>query len=369
MLKSTNISKQLKLLLSSMIVLAVVTSSPSNAAQQVNLNDDKIRFLGASYIYQQDNQVSFTRHSKKILALPNVQLGFNPIKAQTTSGIAINLATNSSEINFEFIIIEKENRGSEFALYENNKLVKTFKFQRKDKTLKLSYQSKNSKYKEYRLTLPSWSNVALQSISLDDNSKLLTIKSPRQAKYVAMGDSITHGVGQGSATHLTYPYIVSQHLDLELFNLAVGGGKTSIPTANMLAEFDEIELITLLIGYNDWNSPKADVKQYQQNLENMLEIIRSNHPETKIYCITPLFTKSKKAKHVSQPLDAYRQAVINVVSARIDAGDRNIEVIKGDSITSIDNLRQDSPKDPVHLGVAGAQMLADQLIQIIKSHN
>ncbi|WNC73079.1 GDSL-type esterase/lipase family protein [Thalassotalea psychrophila] len=347
-------------------LIAFAAITPAMAAKTVDLANDNIRYLGTNYVYHQNKQVSFSRHNKGTLAVPKMKLAFNPEKAQTTSGIVVNLATKSQEINFEFIPLPKENRGSEFALYENDTLVKTFKFKRKDKKFLLNYKSDNSQYKEYRLTLPSWSNVALQSITLDDDSEILAIKTPRKAKYVAIGDSITHGVGQGSATHLTYPYIVSQALDLELYNIAVGGGKTSIPTAEMLKDFDDIKLITLLIGYNDWNSPKADVKQYQSNIDEILSIIRKYHPETQIYCITPLFTKTQKAKHIDQPIQAYRQAVIDVVKAKQLSGDINITVIEGDEITSAKNLREDNPKDPVHLGVNGARMLAEELTKLIK---
>lgn len=356
----------LKQLFITTVLIAYATIIPAMAAKTVDLTDEKLRYLGTNYIYHNNNQISFSRHSKETLAVPKMKLAFNPVKAQTTSGIVVHLATKSQEINFEFVPLPTENRGSEFALYENNNLVKTFKFQRKDKRFVLNYKSKNQQYKEYRLTLPSWSNVALKNITLDDDSELLAIKTARKAKYVAMGDSITHGVGQGSATQLTYPYIVSQALDLELYNIAVGGGKTSIPTAEMLKDFDEIELLTLLIGYNDWNSPKADVKVYKANLDKMLSIIRKEHPETIIYCITPLFTKSQKAKHIDQPMQSYRQAVIDVVTAKKQAGDNKISVIEGDKITSAKNLRDDNPKDPVHLGINGARMLADELTNLIK---
>ncbi|WOH39427.1 SGNH/GDSL hydrolase family protein [Thalassotalea fonticola] len=356
----------LKQIFTAAVLIFCANITPAIAAKTVDLTSENIRYLGTNYVYHQDKQVSFTRHSKATLAVPKMKLAFNPVKAQTTSGIVINLATKSQEINFEFIPLPKENRGSEFALYENDRLVKTFKFKRKDKKFALTYDSGSKQYKEYRLTLPSWSNVALKAITLDDDSELLAIKSARKAKYVAMGDSITHGVGQGSATQLTYPYIVSQALDLELFNIAVGGGKTSIPTAEMLKDFDDIKLLTLLIGYNDWNSPKADVAVYQSNLERMLTSIRKYHPETTIYCITPLFTKSTKAKHVNQPMQAYRQAVIDVVKARQLSGDININVIEGDKITSVKNLREDNPKDPVHLGINGARLFAEQLIKLIK---
>lgn len=350
------------------IASAVMASLSMSAAyaKSVELTDSKLQFLGTKYIYKTAEQVSFTRHSKEVLEMPKMKIAFNPGKAQTTSGIVLQLATDSNSIEFDFAPIPTENRGSEFVLFENNVAVKTFKFARKDKQLNMAYQSKlEGVEKEYKLTLPTWSNVALQGISIDDDAKLVAVKSPRKGKYVAMGDSITHGVGQKNATE-TYAYILAESLDLELFNVAVGGGKTSIPTAEMLNDFGDIELLTLLIGYNDWNSPKADLATYKANVDKMLSIIRKSHPETTIYCITPLFTKTLKAKTVDVPVQSYRQAVIDVVNAKQKSGDSKINFIEGDKITSVKNLREDNPKDPVHLGINGARMLAEELIKEIK---
>ena len=53
--------------------------------------------------------------------------------------------------------------------------------------------------------------------------------------------------------------------------------------------------------------------------------------------------------------------------ADVAAGDSKLVLVKGESISSEENLRADNPQDPVHLGIEGATMLAKELLNSIKS--
>jgi len=343
----------------------ITVASEVTALKKVNLDQGDVRYLGSNYVRHDNNQVRFTRHSQEVLRLKRQILNFNAEKAQTTTGITINFATNSSKIQLEFIALPSINRGSEFAIYENNEFIKSVKFKAKDKVMTLDFNSKTKQVSEYQITLPSLSNVALTALKIDNDSKIVPIKYKRNAKYIAMGDSITHGVGQGSATHLTYPFQLAKHLDLELYNLAVGGGKVSIPIAEMLNDFDNVSLITLLIGYNDWQTPNANISAFKKQYKTMINTIRISQPKADIFAITPLYTKKKLSKVGNIPISDYRYAITNIVNEMILSGDNKLHLIEGDTITSIKSLRHKKSKDPVHLGIEGAEKFAEELSQII----
>ena len=373
----------------SLIILLLACSMVSNASEgklkTVNLASDKIRYLGTNYVYHTspdnksldnnilDNstfahkQVSFTRHSQAVLALPKKSSNFNSDKAQTNAGIAMNFATDSNALELSFAALPKINRGADIALYENNQFIKNFKFNNKKKNFSISFDSQQQDaISEYKIVLPSLANLAIRSLRIEANSRLTELTTKRKAKYIALGDSISHGVGQGSASYLTYPYLLADGLNLELFNLAVGGAQVSPPTAEMLTDFDDIDLITVLVGYNDWNAPNADIKVFKRKYNTMLDSLLALHPESKIYCITPLFTKRKTAKNSDLPIQAYRDTIIALVKEKQKKSSNKISLIHGDKISSVDNLRADKPSDPVHLGIPGAKLFAQQLISIIK---
>jgi len=367
-------------LLASLLLLIVSQFSVNaQALKSVDLSNSDIQYLGTKYIYHEKiagkTQVSFTRHNKSVLTLPKKQTNFNSDKARTNSGIVINFVTDSKQISLDFTALPKINRGSDIAAYQvvNGKdiQIKTAKYSPKKPsfTFKFSAPEKAQQANqpvEYKVVLPSLANLALTALAIEPNTQLFAIESKRKAKYIAMGDSISHGVGQGSASYLTYPYQVAQELDLELFNLAVGGAQVSVPTAKMLKDFKDIKVISLLIGYNDWNAPNADLATFKTKYASVIDTTLKLHPEADLYCITPLFTRRDKAKHSPLPIQAYRDAIINLVTQRQAASKGKLHLIHGDKITSIKNLRTDKLSDPVHLGVEGAQLFAQELITIFR---
>jgi lysophospholipase L1-like esterase len=205
--------------------------------------------------------------------------------------------------------------------------------------------------------LPSWANVEFFDMRIDDGASMLSYTPPVKPKYVALGDSITHGTGQQSYTHKTYAYQLSKLLDVDLYNLAVGGSRVSVPTGEMLSEFPPIDVITLLIGYNDCFGDVA-LTTYQSNLTAWVEACRTNQPDADIFCITPTYTDNVASNRTDGTgIEDFRIAVSNVVAAAQLAGDTNIYLIHGDQI--ITNSAQ--LIDGIHLLPDGATDMANGL--------
>ena len=338
----------------------------SFAQQAIKPNNPQLTFKGTKYISSSDELTSFSRFSPELMKMNTMQLGFNPKKAATTSGIRLLFKSDSSKLTFHFTASTKEeNRGSDFAVFANDQFLKEFIFKKmKSDKMAFSVEAPKDGFNTYEVTLPSWSNAKFQGLEIDKAAeiKLYTYDRPI---YVAFGDSISHGVGQRSAKHLTWPFKLSRHLKADLSNVAVGGGKVSLPVAKQLAELDKIDFMTCLIGYNDWCGNGKTVEQYTKDYKAFLNQVRSAHPKTKIFCISMLYTRTKISKKSKLPIDGFRQAVYDIVAERQAAGDKNISLIKGESLTSEANLREDQKSDPVHLGIKGADDLANKLQKII----
>ena len=197
-------------------------------------------------------------------------------------------------------------------------------------------------------------------LELDNGYDLKTIEEANKKTYVAFGDSITHGRGQNTTAE-TYPFILADNFGYELYNIAVGGGKTSQVFANMIRDdFKQIDLITILIGYSDCNGEGVDVETYNERYKNVLKTIRETHKDTKIYCITPSYTTQQNSRISQIPMENFREAVRQVVKDRQQNRDENIYLIEGESISSIENL-----KDKVHFSIEGAASFAEELTKII----
>ena len=330
-----------------------------------------ITIEGAHHVTLSDGALTFSRFSDDISSLKPKEIGFNLMKSRTTSGVRLFFKTESPMLTMQFTINPKDaNRGSDFGVFIDGKFYKSYKFPQTTKNLlSFTINPGSRKMREYEITLPSFSNPKLKSLTLEDGSRLEKVDRSNKKVYVAIGDSITHGVGQDSATHLTYTYLLANKLDMKYYNFAVGGGKISIPVGRQLKDIKKIDLITILIGYNDWVFDGKTPTTYTAKYRKLIEAIRVNHPETEIHCITLLYTrntKSRKTGTTYQPAD-YRNALISLVKELQTEGDKHIHLIKGDSITSEKNLRGPAmPKDMVHLGIKGAAMFAEELAKIIQ---
>ena len=360
-------SKIMNSLLVFAVSLLVSGSMAATAAQGIAPNDTRITVKGCQFVERTVEALSFARFPAEHAAMDARDLGYNPEKAAATSGVRLLFATDSSEVTLHFTTpMLPLNRGADFAVFSEGRLIKEFTFNKSQSAaVALSFDAPDAGIHAYEVTLPSYASPHFKGMELDTGAALETYAYDKPI-YVAIGDSISHGVGQRSATHLTWPFLLSQTMDWDLYNLAVGGGKISVPVAEQLAGLEQVDVMTILVGYNDWCFNGKSPEVFAADYHRFLDTVRGNHPETKIYCISMLYTRQAVSKKTGEPIEPMRQAVAEVVAKRQADGDSNIFFIQGDAISSEANLRgDDAPTDPVHLGIPGARLFAESMHQAI----
>lgn len=116
----------------------------------------------------------------------------------------------------------------------------------------------------------------------NQNSKVVYHMSATKSKparaviYVALGDSLTAGVGAESA-NLTYPYTIASRLSGEkqaqvnLINLGIPGATSADVVNQQLPQVANLrpDLVTLLIGVNDIHN-RVPIKTFQQNISKIV---------------------------------------------------------------------------------------------------
>ncbi|QHI69089.1 SGNH/GDSL hydrolase family protein [Tichowtungia aerotolerans] len=338
------------------ILFAILLSSISSA----------VEIHGLRYVTETEEGIRFARFREDILAMPTHQLGLNPAKAQNTSGGIVAFKTDAAQITAHFKILSANYMGAGFGVFENSKLIEEFKFSPQATDAVLKFQSTQPGESLFEIVLPSFANVEFQGLE-SDGGKVPTIgnqKGADSACYVALGDSISHGVGQDGYGHKTWPFLLSRKLNMELFNLAVGGGKIAVPVAEMLEDWKWIDLITILVGYNGLHFNDKSPETYKADYARLLDAIRKNHPETKIVCISLLTTKKPVSEKTGHTVDEFRAVLEKLVA---EHNDPNLILIKGEEVSSEKNLQADKPQDPVHLSIEGAALLADSLFEKLTS--
>lgn len=362
-----NLKRRVRLVIVTSLIGVCNLAISAESYSKLDLSQDRISVSGAYKIFWSASEVSFLRHKASLYDIPNNKLGFRADVAKSNSGIQLKFRTNSSTFSLTFNKVPGRSKPASYGVFENGSLVDEITFSGKQNVHKLDIRrSAKSEYSDFAVTLPSLANVKLVEISTLENSDFQSTKEESKT-YIALGDSITHGVGQNFASHLTYPFLLSKALDMELYNLAVGGSRLSLGLLDTLDEYPSASVVTLLIGYNDWNQRTFLLEDFLKKYEQAVKTILNKQPTADIFIITPLYTKRAKAAHTSTALQTIRESIEALIEQYRSNGNSRLHLIKGDQISSAKNLRKRYPKDPVHLGVEGAELLSKQLAKQIGS--
>ncbi len=330
----------------------------------ISPDDKAVTVTGAFFAEKKGDKIVLNRFTDEILK--NDSTFFRPANAATQTGVCISIATNSPEITFRF---EKRDdaahRHSSFGIMKNDLLFKEVKISPDDPFDGITITNPDGRtFTDWAVILPPYYGVHFTGIETEPGSKYAkTATGHEKTVYVAIGNSITHGTGQ-SAGYQTYPFILAEKKGWTLYNLAVGGSKTSWPVATLL-NGKKVDVITILWGYNDWNAGFT-VEQEQKYYGRLVEELLKAQPSAKIYCITPTFTNATHPKRGSLSLDDIRAAQARVAESFRARGHENLTIIHGEDITDRGNLKPTGSKDKVHFTIEGAAKFAERLAEIIR---
>jgi len=327
----------------------------------VPLDNKNIHVLGAAYVFRTPGKLFYQRFSIEAMSAPDEVRMFKTETASTTSGIMLQFKTNSLFIHLTFKHEPGKNEMGSFRILKDGTELKIVEFAQNTDTVDIQLDALPSgKEAVYEIILPSFSNFSLTKLEISDNSKLASYQPAKKKVYIGFGDSITHGRGQGGASYLTYPFLLAQKLNMDMYNESIGGAKVSIPVAEMSKDLPQADVITNLIGYNDFNGAAHTLERFEKDYRQFLTILRKNQPKAKIFCITLLYTKKSENPNTHLTPDDFRRVIEKIVT-EYQAADKSLYLIKGDEITSAENLHPGAKTDAVHLTIKGASLFANAL--------
>lgn len=224
-------------------------------------------------------------------------------------------------------------------------------------TVKLSGNNR-AKVCDYELIMPYGDSVEFTGLSLGDG-KLLPAAARPAFKYVAFGDSITHGFRAGDISR-TYPFIIGEKLQWQVVNMGFGS-RTTVPSDGDCIAACGGDIISILIGFNDFYGSKP-IADYAQDLKDLIFRIRKLKPDTPIFLITPLWSSEPAwaASKIGLKLEDYRKAARQVVA---ESNDTQLHLIDGLSL--MDNFPE-MTTDGIHPNDKGFAQIAERLAPILK---
>ena len=218
--------------------------------------------------------------------------------------------------------------------------------------------------------MPSFAQIKFLGLEIDQTSDLQNLGIDTRPVYVAIGNSITHGMGQTNlSTHLTYPWLVADSLNFHLYNWGIGGSKIHESIFNNFA-VSEItpDVVSILWGYNDINcTNNCNTDDYIINntmkyYKNLMTNLAATFPNATIIGILPTYSNTSAKSNV-RSLDYLRTEQQKIISD-LQKTYNNIHFFNGNDITNEASLNDD-----VHLNDLGAVQVANELIKELMNQN
>ncbi len=339
-------------------VLGQEEQSSFGISTHIKPNDGRIHFNGVLNARITDKEAELHRYTEEFF-----NNGFDGTievtRARTQPGISLSFKTNSPLIKLKFAKLENsQNRKRRFTVFKDG--IQTFDFI-SDLEFTIANPAKDSS--KWEVYLPHFSGVKFLGLELSKGYILLDLPNEEKPLYIAVGNSITHGVGQ-TGTVDTYPYLVANCLGFNYINIATGGSEISTET---LRNFEDVSprLISILWGYNDVTYEADPLIDVMPIYESLVSSLCSKFPQADIICISQTFTTTVVGKvNPDNGIDSLRSWTKETVE-RLQKKYDNLFLLDGlKYVTSEDDLH-----DRVHLNEQGARKLADGIVKEFLTNN
>lgn len=332
-------------------------------------NDDNLRYTGVGYLNATDTKAVFYRFTEEYATTtqatfsPYVQLATNK-RSPASGGITIQFKTNSSFITPKFVENTTLTQGLTtlaFAVYKNGEFFQEF-ISNVD-NVEFDIINAGGEMAEWTITMPSYAQMEFLGMDIEKGSSLETLAPDNRPVYVAIGNSITHGIGQtNTSTHRTYAWQVAQEKDYHLYNWGIGGSKIYDGVFDNFTDLNLTpDVVSILWGYNDAAYNTAYVENTSiVYYENLVSNICTNFPDAKVVGILPTYTNSNYAG-----IDFLRTNQALVLDNLVSNGTckaENVVYFDGSTVTDASSL-----SDDVHMNDQGATEIAEAVIQALST--
>ena len=207
-------------------------------------------------------------------------------------------------------------------------------------------------WREMTVYLSLYKPVKVIGIGVDREARFEKARGFAIPKPVVFyGTSITQG-GCASRPGMSYQAIAGRLLNIDFVNLGFSGnGKGEPDVAAAVARIDASCFVL------DFAQNNATVNSLREVYGPFLDTLRKAHPDTPILAITPIYS-AREAVGATEH-EGMREHIRQVVSQRIGAGDRNLQVVEGTDL--LGPARSDGLVDGTHPNDLGFQWMAEGL--------
>ena len=205
--------------------------------------------------------------------------------------------------------------------------------------------------REVTLYLPLYKPAKVLAVGVRKGARLSRARAfAIERPVVFYGTSITQG-GCASRSGMSYQAILGRMWNLDFVNLGFSGnGKGEPEVARMVAEIKASCFVL------DFAQNNRTVESLRAVYDKFVGTLREKYPEAPIVAITPIASAGEPLAPKSE-LEGMRAHIREVVSRRIAAGDRHLQLIEGTDLIGPERL--DALVDGTHPNDLGFQWMAE----------
>ena len=273
-------------------------------------------------------------------------------------GARVRFATNSANItvhlNYTNLIIRQDTYNGIGVVLSNGAQVGTF-----DRAIGAAGQiTANVSFssialRNIEIVFPYCASVDFLGIDLDVGASLQAATARSAVRYVAIGDSITHGFSVSNIAQ-EWAYKLAVAKGWQMINHGYGGRQTEAADGTTLGNLAPT-VATYLIGYNNFY-PQTPLASFKAEFKAFINNFRAINTTAKLHCITPFWSPNSFG---SLTLEMYRQQIRDALTEL--ANTKNV-LIEGEALATNSVTRF---PDSVHPNDLGSSEIAANIAALV----
>lgn len=280
------------------------------------LNNEQIKSIAANCIDVRTREngraefIRFTDKQKEVYKNRNF-VGQPPCN----SGVCFDFTYDGQLIAFEFDVISVTSRKFlSIDIYDGDVMVDSlFTYTDSEGQRQFFYKFADKKERRVRIFLPYSCGLEIWNFNLDDGSHFTPTSTEGRLKYLAIGDSITHGYDT-HYTSMSYATTVARHFDAVYLNHGVGGYVFLAESLDEELPFNP-DVITVAYGTNDWGRYCADEEKYFNAVNEYCDKLCAIYPDSKIFGILPVWRADEDRRPERMPFTRVYEILREVYAA------------------------------------------------------
>ena len=273
------------------------------------------------------------------------------------SGVCLDFVYDGQLIAFEFDVISRTSRNFlSFDIYDGDVMVNSvFTYADSEGQRQFFHKFADKKERRVRIFLPYSCGIEVWNFNLDDGSHFTPTSTEGRLKYLAIGDSITHGYDT-HYTSMSYATTVARHFDAVYLNHGVGGYVFLEESLDEELPFTP-DVITVAYGTNDWGRYGADEEKYYNAANEYCDKLCKIYPNAKIFGILPVWRADEDRRPERMPFTRVYEMLCDIYTKH------GIGIIDGEK--AVPQMRT-FYTDGLHPNTIGQHVYAQYVIEALE---